>query len=232
MKILNHYRNLSAFILLGPLCFGQYQFEVKNVSKNYNAIIHMENCVDDRCKDRGTVELFDNKNSKIQTFVSDDLIFDLNPDQKLVPGKMIQLSTDQSPVIIEDFNFDGTEDIAVRNGSMGNYSGASYDVYVFNTTKMGFVKSKELTELGSGYLGLFETDPKRKRLIATGKSGCCRIFVTEFAVIPNKGLDRVLEREEDMTEEGQIKVTTSEKVKNKWITKTKVYPSDEYNKEK
>ncbi|WP_137905732.1 hypothetical protein [Chryseobacterium sp. 2VB] len=93
MNILNKYRHLLTF-LLGPLCFGQYQFEIKNVSKNYDAVIQTENCYDDRCGGKGTVELFDHKNSKVQTFVSDDLVVYAEQGQKLVRGKLIPLSKD------------------------------------------------------------------------------------------------------------------------------------------
>lgn len=232
MNLFNKNKHLSAFVLLGPACFGQYQFEVKDVSKHYDAIIQIENCYDDRCSGKGTVELFDHKNSKVQTFVSEDLVLYAEQGQKLIPGKLIPLSKDQRAVIIDDFNFDGTGDVAIRNGNMGNYSGASYDVYVFNTTKMGFVKSDELTELGSNGLDIFDVDAKRKRLISYGKSGCCNIFTTEYAVIPNKGLDKVFEKEEDMTVEGRVKVITKEKINHKWVAKTKVYPSEQYNRKK
>ncbi|EFK33413.1 Uncharacterised protein [Chryseobacterium gleum] len=232
MNILNSYKHLSLFLLLGPLCFGQYQFEVKNVSKKYNAIIQVENCNDGQCGGKGTVELFDNNNNKVQSFVSDNLVLNPEQGQKLIPGKLIPLTNDQRSVIIDDFNFDRTKDVAIRNGNMGNYSSASYDVYVFNSTRMAFVKSEELTDLGSNCFDFFETDAKRKRLISYGKSGCCRLFTTEYAVIPNKGLDRVLEKEEDMTNENQVKVITKEKINNKWITKTKVYPADQYNRNK
>jgi hypothetical protein len=232
MNLFNKYKHLPAFVLLGPACFGQYQFEVKNASKSYDAVIHVDNCYDGRCNGKGTVDLFDHKNTKVQTFVSDDLVLNLNEGEKPTQGKMFQLKNENSPIIIDDFNFDGTEDIAVRNGNMGNYSSASYDVYVFNSTRMAFVKSKELTDLASSSFDIFEVDAKRKRLIAYGKSGCCDIFTTEYAVIPNKGLDKVLEKEEDMTVEGRVKVITKEKINNKWVTKTKVYPSEQYNREK
>ncbi|WP_123857138.1 XAC2610-related protein [Chryseobacterium nakagawai] len=232
MNILNYYRSISAFMLLGPLCFGQYQFEVKEASKNYNAIIHIDNCFDDQCMDKGTVELFDNKNSKVQSFTSDKLVLQLGKGQRLERGKVIALTNEQSPVIFGDFNFDGTEDLAIRNGNMGNYSSASYDVYVFNSTRMSFVKSAELTDLGSNSFDFFETDPVRKRLIAYGRSGCCNFFTTEYEVIPNKGLDKVLEKEEDESEDGYVKVIIKEKKNNKWTTRTKVYPSDQYNRGK
>jgi len=232
MNLFNKYKHLPAFVLLGPACFGQYQFEVKNASKNYDAIIQVENCYDGRCSGKGTVELFDHKNTKVQTFASDNLVLEIDQTEKPRLGKMIQLTNKQNSVIINDFNFDGTEDIAVRNGNMGNYSAASYDVYVFNSTRMAFVKSKELTDLASSALDIFDVDVKRKRLISYGKSGCCDIFTTEYAVIPNKGLDKVFEKEEDMTVEGRVKVITKEKINNKWVTKTKVYPSEQYNREK
>ncbi|SMO75545.1 hypothetical protein SAMN06265171_106143 [Chryseobacterium rhizoplanae] len=232
MNLLNTYKHLSAFVLLGPLCFGQYQFEVKNASKNYDVIIQVENCSDGRCSGKGTVELFDHKNTKVQTFASDDLVLEIDQAGQPKPGKMIQLTNKQNSVIINDFNFDGTDDVAVRNGNMGNYSAASYDVYVFNSTRMAFVKSKELTDLASSSLDIFDVDVKRKRLVSYGKSGCCDIFTTEYAVIPNKGLDKVFEKEEDMNTEGQVKVITREKINNKWITKTKVYPADQYNRNK
>ncbi|NIF04519.1 hypothetical protein F3J23_03615 [Chryseobacterium sp. Tr-659] len=224
------YKGLSALVVLGPLCFGQYQFEVKEASKTYNAIIQVENCYNGQCGGKGTVELFDNRNSKVQTFVSDDLVVNLKQGQKPTPGKMMQLKNEESPVMINDFNFDGTEDVAIRNGNMGNYGAASYDVYVFNSTRMSFMKSKELTDLASSSFDLFDVDAKRKRLIANGKSGCCRIFTMEYAVIPNKGLDMVFEKEEDMSNEDQVKIITKEKINNKWITKTKVYPADQYNR--
>lgn len=232
MNILHRYKILSTLVFLGPLCFGQYQFEVKDASKNYTAMIHIESCSDGRCNGKGTVELFDTKNTKVQTFASDDLVVYLSQNKKLSTGTIIPLTQEESPIVIDDFNFDGTEDIAVRNGNMGNYSGASYDVYVFNTTKMGFVKSAELTDLASSHLDIFEVDAQRKRLITYGRSGCCKLFTMEYAVIPNKGLDKVFEKEKDTTGESVVKEITKEKVNNKWITRTKVYPVEQNNKEK
>lgn len=232
MNTFNKYKYIPAFVILGSACFGQYQFEVKNASKSYDAIIQIENCDNGQCSGKGTVDLFDQKNTKVQTFVSGNLVLNINEGEKPVKRKMFQLRKENSPVIIDDFNFDGTEDIAVRNGNMGNYSSASYDVYVFNSTRMAFVKSNELTDLASNSFDIFGVDAQRKRLITFGKSGCCDLFTTEYAVIPNKGLDKVLEKEEDMTVEGKVKVITKEKINNKWVTRTKVYPSEQYNREK
>ncbi|PKF74140.1 XAC2610-related protein [Chryseobacterium sp. PMSZPI] len=233
MKILNYYKYLSVFTLLfGPLSFAQHQFEVKDASKNYDIIISVENCFDDQCKDKGTVELFDNKNTRVQTFTSGNLIFYFDKGQKPKPGQMFQVTREQSPAIFGDFNFDGLEDIAIRNGNNGNYSGASYDVYLFNNTKMGFVKSKELTDLASNFLDLFEIDSEHKRLVTHGKSGCCILYTTGYKVIANQELDKVYEKQEDFTAENEVKVMIEEKINNRWSTKIKKYPKEQYNKEK
>ncbi|MDV7698123.1 hypothetical protein N6B72_14440 [Chryseobacterium soli] len=229
---MTHYRFLLPFMFLGVVVWGQNHFEVNASSKKYNVIINVENCDTDQCKGKATIDVLDKNNKKIQSLTSEDLVFRINENQKPVSGTNIRLDADQSPLVFGDFNFDGTEDVAVRNGNMGNYGSASHDVYVFNSTKKQFVLSKELTELATVNMDMFETDAKRKRLIAYGKSGCCRIFTTEYTVIPNKGLDKVFEKIEDTSEEETVQVTTKEKVNNKWVTKTKKYTVKEYYKGK
>ena len=111
--------------------------------KSYDAVIHVENCYDDRCGGKGTVELFDHKTAKYRLLFP-RIWFYIQNKVKTDPGKLIPFEKDQRAVIIDDFNFDGTEDVAIRNGNMGNYKGASYDVYIFNKTRMGFVKVMNL----------------------------------------------------------------------------------------
>ncbi len=152
--------------------------------------------------DKGTVELFNSNNTKVQTFTSDNLVLHLGEGQKLERGKIIPLTKEQSPLIFDDFNFDGTEDLAIRNGNMGNYSSASYDVYVFNSTRMAFVKSKELTELGSDNFDFFETDPVRKRLIAFGKSGCCNLLQQNMRWFQIKDLVKCLKKKRTAAKRG------------------------------
>lgn len=154
----------------------------------------------------------------------------MNKDQK--PSvNVIQLYNEQSPLIFDDFNFDGTEDIAIRNGNQSGYGGPSYDIYVNNSTKKQFVPSEELTALAYENLGMFQTDPERKRIITFAKSGCCWHITKEYAVIPKKGLRKVYEMEEDATGDGEnMKVITRNWVNNKWVVKTKKYKIDDYYK--
>lgn len=226
-----HLRFLLPFILLGKSVLAQNQFELKDASENYDVKLKVEVCDKDECSGKGTIELLDKKTSKkFQTFTSDNLFFYLNEEQKPT-ANIIQLYNEQSPLIFDDFNFDGTEDMAIRNGNESSYSGPSYDVYVFNITKKQFVLSEELTDLAHDNLGMFNTDSERKRLITYSKSGCCWHMTTEYTVLPQRGLFKVYELEEDATGGERVKVTKKEFIDDKSITHIKEYPIQEYYKE-
>ncbi|ALR30894.1 hypothetical protein ATE47_10285 [Chryseobacterium sp. IHB B 17019] len=226
-----NYKLLLSIILVGSLYSAQNQFELKDASQHYDVKINVETCENNECSGKANVELFDKKSSKkLQTLTSDNLNFYLNEDQKPT-ANIIQLYNEQSPVIFDDFNFDGTEDIAIRNGNESGYGGPSYDVYVFNITKKQFVPSEELTQLAHENLGMFNTDSARKRLITYSKSGCCWHLTTEYTVLPQRGLFKVYELEEDATGGETVKVTKKEFIDDKWTTNIKEYPIDVYYKE-
>lgn len=206
-------------------------FQIQNGSNLYNAQLDVAHCEKDECSGRAKILLYKKGSQQVfQTFTSDDLNFYL--DKKQQPSvNLIQLYNEQSPLIFNDFNFDGQADLAIRNGNNSSYGGPSYDVYVFNKTRQQFVPSSELTELATENLGMFQTDSKRKRLITFAKSGCCFHVTSEYAVIPKQGLKLVYELTEDATGSGeQVKVTS--KIYNlnnaKWRTTAKKFPLDQY----
>lgn len=222
---------LLPFILLGTVVFAQNHFELKDASKNFDVKINVEYCAEDECQGKATIALLDKKTSKIfQTLTSDNLNFYLNKDQKPT-ANIIQLYNEQSPLIFDDFNFDGTEDMAIRNGNESSYGGPSYDVYVFNINKKQLVLSEELTVLAHENLGMFNTDSERKRLITYSKSGCCWHLTTEYSVLPQRGLFKVYELEEDATGGEKVKVIRKEFIDDKWTTHIKTYPINEYYKD-
>lgn len=225
-------RFLLPFTLFAVAAFGQNHFELKDASKNYDVKINVENCDKDECRGKAVIDLIDKKTSKkFQTFTSEDLNFYLKEDQKPT-ANIIQLYDEQSPLIFDDFNFDGTEDMAIRNGNESSYGGPSYEVYVFNSTKKQFVISEELTSLAYENLGMFQTDSERKRLITYAKSGCCWHLTTEYTVVPKKGLLKVYELEEDATGgDERVKVTKRELENDKWTANIKDYPISEYYKD-
>lgn len=225
-------KNIICLLLgISTLGLAQKNFVIKDGSNRFDAKIAIENCEGDTCSGKGTISLIDKKSKQIfQTLSSDDLYFYLNKNQQ--PSvNVIQLYNEQSPLIFDDFNFDGSEDIAVRNGNQSSYGGPSYDVYVYNSTKKQFVISKELTALAYENLGMFQTDHERKRISTFAKSGCCWHITTEYAVIPKKGLQKVYELEEDAQGGEFVKVTTRNLIKNKWVNRTKKYKIDDYYKD-
>jgi hypothetical protein len=225
-------------LLLGATAVGKAQktFTLGDkTSKNYTATLTVAKCKEGVCEGKGTIKLVSKTTKKpFQTLTSADLYFFLDDTQKPT-ANVIELYNEQSPLIFDDFNFDGTEDVAVRNGNNGAYGAPSYDVYVYHANKKQFVPSKELTELVVTNLGMFQTDPKSRRLTTFNKSGCCWHIQTQYEVVPKKGLLKVYELEEDATanngSEEVVKVTTRNLVNGKWVEEVKTHKVKDYYKE-
>jgi hypothetical protein len=217
-------------VLFSNYNFAQLKFVINDGSDKYSATLTVSKYEDGKCSGTGTVELFDKKSKVlIQTLNSVNLFFYLNENQQPTVN-VIQLYDEQSPLIFDDFNFDGNQDLAIRNGNNGSYGGPSYDVYVFNITKKQFLVSDELTTLASENLGMFDVDAKTKLITTFAKSGCCFHISTKYKVVPGKGIVKVYEFEEDATgaEDDIVRVTTRKLIKNKWISKTKKYKIKDY----
>ena len=221
---------LFLICLLTTLCYGQRTFILNKGSENYSAVITVEKCLDGTCEGKGTIELINKKsNQSFQTLATEDLYFYIDSTQTLTVN-IIELYGEQSPLIFDDFNFDGTEDIAIRNGNNSSYGGPSYDIYVYNITNKKFELSEELTTLAVENLGMFQTDHKRKKIITYGKSGCCWHIYTEYEVISQIGLEKVYEVEEDAQLGDFVTVTTHILKNNKWKSSVKQYKISEYYK--
>ncbi|MBK7227327.1 MAG: hypothetical protein IPH97_00290 [Ignavibacteriales bacterium] len=222
---------LIILVFLNELSLGQNEFIINDGSDIYDAKISVDKCSEDNCEGKGTIKLFDKKTDKLfQTFVSDDLYF-FSDNSGNPTVNIIQLYNEQSPLIFEDFNFDGSEDLAIRNGNNSGYGGPSYDVYVYHRNKKKFVVSDELTQLAYENLGMFQTDHERKRIITFQKSGCCWHITTEYSVVPKKGLVKVFELEEDAQGGEFVIVTTRELINDKWISKEEIFKLDDYYKQ-
>lgn len=207
-----------------------FLFSINNGSNNYSASLVVEKCNTTNCEGKGIIKLTDKKTKKlVQTFNSENLYFFLDKKQKPTVN-VIQLYNEQSPLIFGDFNFDGFEDLAIRNGNNSAYGGPSYDIYLYNKEKKLLLLNKSLTNLVVENLGMFQIDKKRKRIITFSKSGCCWHLTTEYTFIPNKGLVKVFELEEDAQNSDLVTVSTRKLIKDKWETKVKKYKIKEYYK--
>lgn len=204
-------------------------FEIKNASELYDVAIDVT-CELNECGGEAKIDLFQKgKMKKFQSFSSTDLTTYLGKDFK--PSvNVVQLYDEQSPLIFDDFNFDGSEDIAIRNGNYGAYGGPTYDVYVFHRTRNKFVLSEELSALTHENLGMFEVDQEQKRISTFNKSGCCYHIRSEYMVVPQKGLRLVKEFIEDATAAAGEKVKVTERTlsKGRWMENTKYYPIAQY----
>ena len=134
-------------------------FEIKNASKRYDVKI-TTSCTDWSCDGQANIDLYlKGTTQHFQHFTSAELTMDLDETDK--PSvNVVLLYGEQSALIFADFNFDGSEDVAIRNGNYGAYGGLTYDVYAFHRTKNKFVLSEELSALTHENLGMFEVDPK------------------------------------------------------------------------
>ncbi len=227
MKSLLHALLLAA--LLGPGVATAAEFVIPHLSAAYSARIVVAHCDDSQCSGPATIELRDARTqATVQRFESEDMSILLDPKKK--PAVNV-LNGDQSALIVDDFNFDGQDDLAIRNGNNSGYGGPSYDVYVYNRTRKAFVSSDELTELASSKLGMFQVDHQRKRLETLEKSGCCWHLTTQYEVVPKRGLQEVYTREEAVNADGEhVDVTVRQREGERWQTRTRRYKTSQYYK--
>lgn len=207
-------------------------FEIKKASKLYDVVIDVS-CEGNKCDGQAQIDVYKKgQTKKFQHFSSADLTTYLVENFK--PSvNVVQLYGEQSPLIFDDFNFDGQQDIAIRNGNEGAYGGPSYDIYVFNRTRNKFVFSDELSKLTHENLGMFKLDTDKKRILTFNKSGCCYHIRSEYVVVPQKGLRLVKEFIEDATVAAGDKVKVTERTldKGRWVEHTKYYPIKQYYKD-
>ncbi|WP_457817242.1 XAC2610-related protein, partial [Staphylococcus aureus] len=98
--------------------------------------------------------------------------------------------------VIGDFDFDGHDDFAVQDGYNGSYGYASYDVYTYDKKRKIYSLNSALTRLAGGeYLGMFQIDKKRRRLLAYNKVADGILYSFEFTS-NGRGLKKVCEKTE------------------------------------
>ena len=137
-----------------------------------------------------------------------------------------------SGIIFEDFNFDGIEDIAIRNGNDGAYNGPSYDVFLFSKLKNRFVENAALTELASNNLGMFKVNKKTKTIETFTKSGCCWHQTTRYKVVNNHPKKVYVFTEDAAGGSENMELITETLLPNgKWKKRTKKVKINDYYKE-
>jgi hypothetical protein len=211
---------LALFLFCSPI-FAQQNFELKNASKYFDIKIEVAKCEGGFCGGESKFSFYKKNSDKPYQVINlpdTQIQFDENGNAQ---ANVSMLYDNQSVVNIDDFNFDGMEDVAICDGANGSYGGPSYQVYLSSKSAGKFIYSTAFSELGS-HLGMFTVDKKKKVLRIFDKSGCCWHVVEEYAVVNNRPV-KVFVEEEDATiaDEKKVKITTKKLVKGKWQTKVK-----------
>lgn len=211
---------------------AQKTFLLKDASKNYDVKIKITKCEDDICEGKAAVEILKkNGPAVVQTIAMPNLYLELNEDQKPTANLIELYGMNNSGVIFDDFNFDGAEDLALRNGNEGAYGGPSYDVFLAAKPNNKFVKNAALTKLASENLGMFEIDKQKKTIETLNKSGCCWHQTTRYKVVNNRPV-KVYVFTEDAADGGdKVKLITETLVAGKWKKTFKTALTKDYYKE-
>lgn len=138
---------------------------------------------------------------------------------------------DQSIINFGDFNFDGTDDVAVCDGTDGGYGAPSYRVYLYSRSKKRFFFSRAFTRMNYGGLGMFETNKKKKMHYVFTKSGCCWHQTQGFDVLRGRPR-KVYEFTEEARygDSSEVEITTMKLIRGRWRTWIKHVKWSEYYK--
>ena len=225
---------LSVFVLLtAATVFGQKSFLLKDASKNFDLKITVAGCEDDICEGKATVYLLKkNQTAVVQTIQMPNIYLELSSDQKPTANLIELYGENNSGIVFDDYNFDGAEDLALRNGNDGSYGGPSYDILLFSKATKKFVRNPRLTKLASESLGLFTVDKKAKTLETFNKSGCCWHQTIRYQVTNNRPVKIYVFTEDAAGANTDKVILTTETLKNgKWRKTTKTELVKDYYKE-
>jgi hypothetical protein len=222
-------------LLLGFVCLPaggviatQQTFKIQKASNKYDIIANIDSCdkddLPDVCSGSGHINVFKKgEDTPFQVIDQDNLWFDkvktsYNP---LLDAKRRVLYDDEYSLIVGDFNFDGEEDLAIRNGHNGGYGAPSYTIYLFQKRSRRFAENKEFSDLADGvYLGMFFPDSRRKVLHGYWKSGAGYHVEEIYTVIHDRPV-LIEKTEQEATVTGLLIVTTHKRINGKWVKTVK-----------
>lgn len=212
-------------LLLSAIFNAQVAFEIPKLSSKYNMIANADRCTEKECFGKTRIDVYNREDGeKIQSIFSNDFKIDTDLNHKPLQDSV------KNSVLINDFNFDGTQDLAVRNGEINGKP--IFDVYLFSDSLQQFVPDLQFSKLSYSGNGMFSVDSARKRIITHEKKGCCYEVTLELQLLPDWGLQKVYIFEVDTSNPEKVTTIKSEFIDYKWFTNTKVYPVELYNEEK
>lgn len=198
---------------------------IHSASKQWDFVLSVTGCTPDPsypiCEGPGVLDIFAKGSGKlVQQLNAKNIFIELDNQGKATTNLIEMYGNNNSGLVVDDINFDGVDDIALRTGNEGAYGGPSYTIYLYQPQSKTFVENIALTQLASENLGLFDVDPKNKTLTTFTKSGCCWHQSSIWEIAQNKPV-----LIEETTEEGDIRadqptllITTRKWVNGAWKT--------------
>lgn len=214
-------------LIFASSAFAQVKFDLKDASKYFDIKVTVAKCDDMFCEGKATFAFYKKDGTVPYQVISlPDTQLQLGDGGKPLTNVTI-LYDNQSVVDVDDYNFDGMEDIAICNGANGSYGGPSYNVYLSSRTAKKFVYSLAFSKLAS-HLGMFTVDKEKKTLNTFDKDGCCWHISEGYSVVGGRPV-KVFEEVEDarIKDETKVKVTTKTLVKGRWKTSVKYVKREE-----
>lgn len=136
---------------------AQETFKIQNVSNEYDVVVQVETTYTKGSKidseaSNGPAKIYllhKGKESRFQVInISHVEIYrDAIAYNPKINAKPRGIYAEEYSIVFEDFNFDGSEDLAVCNGRSGGYGGPSYNIYLFNKKLNKFIYNKALSHL-------------------------------------------------------------------------------------
>jgi hypothetical protein len=100
----------------------QSEFLIKAASAKIDMKIGIRGCDSEICEGRALVQLFRKGDlHPFQTISMTNMFLELGKDQKPTANLIELYGTNNSGVVFDDFDFDGSVDLALRNGNNGAY---------------------------------------------------------------------------------------------------------------
>lgn len=212
-----------AFILIFTAhAFGQRTFDLTDASKFFDIRVKVAKCEETYCEGKAYFSFY-KKGASIPYQVINLPDTQIQLVEGGQPSVNVSLLYDQQSVVnVDDYNFDGMEDLALCDGANGSYGGPSYRIYLSSRAAKKFVYSAAFTKLGS-HLGMFMVDKAKKTLETFDKSGCCLHYAQTYKVLKNKPklIQEVNEYYNPPTDPGFIVTETKKLINGKWRTSEK-----------
>ena len=213
-------------LLLASATFAQHTFDLKNASKFFDIKVNVEKCDDTSCTGKATFSFYKKGGTKAyQVIALPDTYIDTSEGG--VPAvNETMLYDKQSVIVVDDFNFDGMEDVAICDGTNGGYGMPSFQIYLSSRAAGKFVHSPTFSELGQ-HLGMFDVDKENKTIQYMDKSGCCWHETTRYKVIGGRPVKVWILTEDAMNFDEKankriVKTTEKTLVRGRWHSKVTV----------